>query len=683
MMESGAVGAVFEIQDRASPVLKRIADLLDALQVQITKTQESMKLFAMPPGMNRSLGLMSTRMTEIADASKAAGDATAGAFGKIDTAAAATAGNLANISREMKAIAAESRAVNGPASLRGGAPAGIRARGTGGGGTRFTTPGVGAGGFRIHGGEHGPMIGAAALAYGAYEEEQIESIIARAMLTGQIKVDADMRQSDAFKQMRDLIQRISGQTGFGPREVGQALLTTERQFGGLSFKDRLGLEETLIPYAAAEARMKETSLSEAFEAMVGLSHMTGTYDPKQLPELMRQFQYASMITPVGIEQFQRAISYSLPMLHAGLDMDPSAVMFLTAMTQTAGITNTKSGTWLRSFFENAEPRIGESKTDLAHNEALRKMGLLDDSNNVTWQVKDAQGKTDWDKSILAMSTAINKFTQSTDPATRLGLLRQGFGERGGGEAALMNLTQFIDQFAILQAKMKAFQGGDSVINALQNTTAQKADVAWAQTQNVLMDLGQTVLPIVNTGLDGLTTALKAVQKTLGPDVANPLIGGGLLAGLAAWKWPGLRSLAAGALGLGGGVPALALGAAGLGVYAASELGTPEGARYTAAQPDPGYAERKRINDALNPATRSGPYDNGGGPGASFKGAVPVVNVSPPQVSVAPTSVAVQVFVDAELVAEKVAESIARFSRTTNSSFDHDGRSAWEGPDIRD
>jgi hypothetical protein len=636
----------------------------------------------MPPGMSRSLGVMSTKMTEIADASKAAGDATAGAFGKIDTAAATTAGNLANISREMKSIAAESRAVNGPASLRSGAPAVIRARGTDGGGTRFTTPGVGAGGFRIHGGEHGPMIGAAALAYGAYEEAQIESIIARAMLTGQIKVDEGMRQSDAFQQMRDLIQRIAGQTGFGPREVGQALLTTERQFGGLSFKDRLGIEETLIPFAAAEARMKETSLSEAFEAMVGLSHMTGTYDPKQLPELMRQFQYASMITPVGIEQFQRAISYSLPMLHAGLDMDPSAVMFLTAMTQTAGITNTKSGTWLRSFFENAEPRIGASKTDLAHNEALRKMGLLDDSNNVTWQVKDAQGKTDWDKSILAMSQAINKFTQSTDPAVRLGLLRQGFGERGGGEAALMNLTQFIDQFAVLQAKMKAFQGGDSVISALNNTTAQKADVAWAQTQNVLMDLGQTVLPIVNTGLDGLTAALKAVQKALGPDVANPLIGGGLLAGLAAWKWSGLLTGAArvgGFLGLGG----AAAGAVGLGVYAASELSTPEAARHIAAQPDPGYAERKRINDALNPTAKSGPYGNGGAPGASFKGAIPVVNVSPPQVSVAPTSVAVQVFVDAELVAEKVAESIARFAgRTTNSSFDFDGRMGFAGPDVR-
>ena len=74
--------------------------------------------------------------------------------------------------------------------------------------------------------------------------------------------------------------------------------------------------------------MKETGFGEAFEALVGLAHMTGTYDVAKLPELMRQFSYTSNDHPVSIGQFQRAISYSLPMLHAGLDMDPSAVMFL-------------------------------------------------------------------------------------------------------------------------------------------------------------------------------------------------------------------------------------------------------------------------------------------------------------------------------------------------------------------
>ena len=253
--------------------------------------------------------------------------------------------------------------------------------------------------------------------------------------------------------------------------------------------------------------------------------MTGTYDPKELPELAREFGYASMITPVPLERFRGALSYSMPMLHAGLDMDPSAIMFLTAMTQTAGITNTKSGTWLRSFFENAEPRIGDSKTDLAHNEALRRMGLLDDHNQVTWQVKGADGKTDWDRSIVEMSQDINKFTKSTDPAERLGILRQAFGERGGGEASLMNLTQFIDQFPTLQEKMRAFAGGDDILKALGDASpVQKAREAWADLQNVLLDIGKVGLPPVIGGLQLLDNALKELDALFHLDFKDPATG---------------------------------------------------------------------------------------------------------------------------------------------------------------
>ena len=59
-----------------------------------------------------------------------------------------------------------------------------------------------------------------------------------------------------------------------------------------------------------------------------------------------------------------------------------------------------------------------------------------------------------------------------------------------------------------------------------------------------------------------------------------------------------------------------------------------------------------------------------------------LGAAPPQVNVAGTPVSVQVFVDAELVAKKVAESLGFTSRTSNSSFDHDGRLGFAGPDVR-
>ena len=46
-----------------------------------------------------------------------------------------------------------------------------------------------------------------------------------------------------------------------------------------------------------------------------------------------------------------------------------------------------------------------------------------------------------------------------------------------------------------------------------------------------------------------------------------------------------------------------------------------------------------------------------------------------------TPVSVQVFVDAELVAQKVAESSGWSNRTSDSSYDHDGRMGFAGPDV--
>jgi hypothetical protein len=540
MISSLEVGAVFRIVDEASPVLQSLATQFKELQGLIDETRKSLSgLGTRSLGtLGEKLAVINKEMTGIADKSAAASDAMSIGFKGLNEQIAGASAGMANLGREMKAIAAESRALSLGGGGGGALPPSIR-RGTGGHGPG--SPHIAnvnglplGGGWHVRGGSLPAMAAASAIAYGVYEEAEIEDIVARAMRTGQLDVDAGMTRTDAFNSMRDVVQSVAAKTGFSPKEVGEAILTTERQFGGLSFKDRLGLEETLIPYAAAEARMKEASLSESFEAMVGLAHMTGTYDPKQLPELMREFSYASMITPVGLQQFRSAISYSLPMLHAGLDMDPAAVMFLTAMTQTAGVTNTKSGTWLRSFFENAEPKQGDSKRVHDHNLALFHMGLLDAGNHVTWQVKNAQGKTDWDASIVRMSELINKFTSSTDPATRLATIQQAFGERGGGEAALMNLSQFIEQFPTLQAKMKAFRGGDDVLSSLMaGSPVQQARVAWADAQNVMMDIGQGVLPTLTGALSAFDAVLKGMKATLGENVANPIVGGGIAAAVAA------------------------------------------------------------------------------------------------------------------------------------------------------
>ncbi len=188
------------------------------------------------------------------------------------------------------------------------------------------------------------MAGMGALAYGVYEEAEIEDIAARALMTGQLKIDAGMTNMDAFKKIREIIQRNASIGGFDPKEVGEAILGSERQFAGLDFNKRMDVLNVLLPAAMQESRFKETGLKESAESLVGLAHMTGTYDPAKLPELYRKFNFASMITPASLPQFTNALSYSMPSLVAGMGMDPEAIMFLTAMNQAAGIRSTKAGT---------------------------------------------------------------------------------------------------------------------------------------------------------------------------------------------------------------------------------------------------------------------------------------------------------------------------------------------------
>ena len=124
------------------------------------------------------------------------------------------------------------------------------------------------------------------------------------------------------------------------------MLGTEFQFSGQPFEKRMSIIDSLLPYAEQEALQKHTGLKEAAEAFVGISHMTGTYDPEKLPGLFSKFAFASTLTPATLPQFQNALSYSMPSLVGGMGMDPDSIMPSTAMNQAAGVKSTEAGTWI-------------------------------------------------------------------------------------------------------------------------------------------------------------------------------------------------------------------------------------------------------------------------------------------------------------------------------------------------
>jgi len=440
----------------------------------------------------------------------------------VSEAAAAANGAIAELARVNEAVRAS---VAGMAGLSTEAAA-VAARSSGGGAAAAAGAGSGGVGRARHGGPHfgrvgteipgghaslggGPAMAAAGvIGYGVYEAAEMRDEVNRLMITGQ--VDAE-KWGATREQLGKLLMDSASLTGFSVKQVGEALSKSERAMSGLDVQTKMSVTKELIPYAAAEARLKETSLAESLQAMVGLAHMTGVYEPDKIKDLARKFSYVSLSTNSSLPQFEKTLSYSMPILRAGMGMDPDTIMALTAVSQNAGITSTKSGTWLRSFFQGSEPAVGGGKAAVKHNNALRDMGLLDRDDMPTWKVTGADGRTDWNASVAKEGGIIQQHLAGVPIDQRMGVVKNIWGERGGASASMLSMNTFVDQFVTLAGKIQKFQGGADALEAYaKDNPLQKGREAWRDFQNVLIDIGNTTLPTVNSALTNLDIVLKAL-----------------------------------------------------------------------------------------------------------------------------------------------------------------------------
>ena len=353
----------------------------------------------------------------------------------------------------------------------------------------------------------GPATAAAGvLAFGIYEAAQMRDEIQRLMLTGQVEPE---KFGSTRGQFEKLMMDAASTTGFSVKQVGEALAKSERALAGVDVGTKMNVTQALIPYAATEARLKGTGLAEALETMVGLSHMTGVFDVEGVKDLARKFSFVSLATNASLPSFEKTLSYSMPVLRTGMNMNPDTIMALTAASQNAGITSTKSGTWLRSFFQESEPAVGDSPKALKHNNALRAMGLLDEQNKPTWKVTGADGRVDWNASVVKEGGIIRDHLAGVPVDERMGTVKNVWGERGGAMASMLSMNTFLDQFAIIAKKIQNFQGGSSAIEEYtRDNPAQKARETWRDFENVLMNIGDKTLPTVNSALTALDDALK-------------------------------------------------------------------------------------------------------------------------------------------------------------------------------
>lgn len=527
MITSYEVGTIFKIVDRASPVLSELTRMMYRLEESTELTKKNLQSMG-----NMTLGRLNRGMASLVEKAEVmdrrfkktfetmdAGTASATRQTKVlanewrDVAQAARiAGiSIANTSRRNAAVAWQGPWGAAPSGPRPGRPSqpsrgsvlgmfGVSAR------SHAKLPGGTSIGVHGHGfaGQAG-LAAAGILGYSVYEAAKVDDALFNILFhTGFDYTD------DNKERFRKIIKRTASRTGFGMLEISDAIKEEVRMMRGTPGQGLDILPEMLMS-AATEAKAKPgTSLKESMATIIGLAHQGKDYSPEQIKRLAPYFGFLSASTSASLPQLERASGYAAPILQSGMGVDPLETLLFSVALQRAGITNTKSGTWLRAMMQKALPGTTlQSRVAYEHHQTeLGELGLIDKTGNST--ILNAQGTASILKFVEILSERLKQIPQSR----RGTVLTQLFGTQGAGGAAVLADPRVVAQVQELQKEYPAFQRRYSTFfdDYRQNSAAQQARTAWADVQNVLIDIGEVALPPVIAALKSFDKQLRWLDK---------------------------------------------------------------------------------------------------------------------------------------------------------------------------
>jgi hypothetical protein len=457
MISSFEVGAVFKIINEASPQLTKILAQVRELQKVVDQAKVSISSIGSNPALAATIGetrdlalawrevakAATTANRSIAAASKRAlaGPGVAGlaearsladTWERIAAASAAATGSTRQLSSATGG--ALRRATAGAAG--GGAGAGGGGQGGGGrhrpgwlggpGGAHIGGPGIPiAGGSHIRAGGVG-MAALGLLGYGVEKAMQYDdAVVLMAQHSG---LDLATNRANLRKMLTD----AAVQTGFGEHDISLAAQQELRMFGDTGGSNGVNVLPKMLRYAATEARLKGTSLEESMSSLTGLSHMLQAYGEDDVDRLAPAFSALSVRSPMTLAQQEKAFGYAVPVLRAGMDLDPFQTMAASTALARAGITSTKAGTWIREMMKGAMPGTSLMSKMLfkKHETALEELGLVDENHKPTWFTG---GKPDEMNFLAKVAENLPKI----DVTRRSAILQALAGTQGAGALAVL------------------------------------------------------------------------------------------------------------------------------------------------------------------------------------------------------------------------------------------------------
>jgi len=467
MIEHYAIGVQAKLEDNVTPALLRIIDSL-------TKANDAMLEFS---ATSRAIGI---NLTRAAKGATLLGDS-AGAL----TRASAVLDNMA--------VSSAAIARNLDAADVGGA--GVGSGGGGGGGTsrrRMKTAG---------------LVMGATVGYGLYVNSKI--LDTNLVAAGTLQLPPD-HWLDAAEQMRrrelGWAQQYAFATHGDIQPFAQANLESSRLLRTLPMQQRLQMMDTVMPYAAVEAKYKGIELPEAVGAFIGLAHQAQAYSPEKATPLFESMLQASLTTHASLAQITRASSYAMPALVAAGANAPDVLSMLATMMQ-AGILNTKSGTWLNNMAMNALPNTlgsGLFKNKL-QNQALEELGMYKGGKSQFY--KDGHFNLMAEVGILAAARK-RMSSEHFIAATRL-----GFGVQGQRAASLFSEPAVIANLTTLADLSKTSQAPVNVSRLMtQLSTVAKADQTIANATMTILNGTTGLTGPANSFLDFINKHLPRASE---------------------------------------------------------------------------------------------------------------------------------------------------------------------------
>lgn len=482
MTEMFKVGSIFTIIDEASPVLKALAKQMTALNDLAAKVQTS-------------LSAIVTVNAQLGDTFSAVNRRMTGTISRME--------RLAAVTKEYGSAATVAAAQGGVMATVGGRRGGISSEAAG-------AEEFGAGAFAM-GVARGHRLNAAltsipamAAGYVAYlavnKGANVEDAIDRALVAMNIPVTSDYMNTAVAQSIQNAIFATAQRWGRPVGDTSDAALDVIRLLAPRSNADRMTLLPQILDFAAAETRGKPgTTMDEAASIGIALAHQLQDYSPDKIEPVLKAFARLSMATHQSLSQFAQAGSYYLPLLHAGLKMNPTELMAIGAVGSQMGLRS-KSGTWLAQLFSAPFTADLTGKRGKARRHALIELGLADASGHLI-HVTDP----------LDFLNTLHSHAAGMSKQQRMADFRAAFGIQGARAASIYTDDTVIKNINDLITELTTSPSISTLQSAYSKSPLTQLQRQEQQFNTQLTKLGEHILPVAIDALRGFVMAIEGIS----------------------------------------------------------------------------------------------------------------------------------------------------------------------------